>query len=404
MRIFTYKAKNQQGQTLSGLVEAPDQRTALKLLREKQVFIVHLSPKSETITLELIKHKLKKVSFNEIVNITRQLASLLTAGLSLTESIAIIRSQTDNQRTASMLLDIEQHLIGGGNLANALERHSHVFSKVYIALIRSGEASGTLDRVLTRLAETLEKEREFRSKVKSAMIYPLIIIIGMIVVVFIMMTVVIPKLTDMYNDFGIQLPFATRLLVSVSNLFRRWWWLMILATIGGAYGVKQWKKTPIGERIIDAAILRIPVWGQLQKSVILAEFARTFGMLISSGIHILEGLSFLKNSLGNALYRDALSEISKKIEKGFSIGETFAQYDKLFPVIVSQMIKVGEETGKLDETLEKLSTYFEKESEYMVKNLTTIIEPIIMVVLGLGVGFIVFSIITPIYSLTTQIQ
>jgi len=403
MSVFIYKAKDEEGKEINGLVEAPTQQVAARLLRERRLFVVTLVPKSQTFSFENIKNHFKRTSFNDTVNFTRQMATLTVAGLSIPESLTILRSQTDSPAMINLLLDIEHNIVGGGTLANSLSRHKNIFSPVYIALVKAGEASGTLDKVLSRLAETLEKEREFRAKVKSAMIYPIIIIIGMVIVVFIMMTVVIPKLTEMYNDFGVDLPFTTQLLVDTSNFFVRWWWLMIIAIAGGSYLFNKWRKTSIGEITVDTLILKVPIIGKLQKTIILAEFSRTFGMLITAGVHILDGLSFLRESLGNVLYRKALSEISTKIEKGFSLGETFAQYD-LFPIIVSQMVKVGEETGKLDEMLNKLSGYFESEAEYTVKNLTTAIEPIIMVILGLGVGFIVFSVIAPIYSLTNQIR
>lgn len=403
MAVYKYRAKDQEGKQVLGLVEAPTEQVAARLLREKRLYIVTLAPQSQGMSFDIFKNRLKKVGFNDMVNFTRQMATLAISGLSLPESLAIIRSQNENPALINLLQDIEHHIVSGGTFASALGRHPEVFPPVYIALIKAGEASGTLDKILNRLADTLENEREFRAKVKSAMVYPVIIIIGMIAVVFIMMTVVIPKLTEMYQDFGVSLPFATQLLVDISTIFVHWWWLMIISMVAGVYFFNRWRKTPLGELSVDALILKIPLIGDLQQKIILAEFARTLGMLIGAGIHILDGLSFLRDSLGNVVYRKALNEISKKIEKGFPMGETFAQY-AIFPVIVSQMIKVGEETGKLDETLEKLSKYFEKESEYQVKNLTTAIEPIIMVVLGLGVGFIVFSIITPIYSLTNQIR
>lgn len=403
MGLYAYKAKDINGNTTNGLVEAPTQDVAARLLQEKKLYIVSLTLKNNTFSLDTITKKFRRVTFNDSVNFTRQMATLAVAGLSLPESLSIMRSQIDNPNFTNVLLDIEHHVVSGGTLASALERHPETFSIVYIALIKAGEGSGTLDRVLTRLADTLEKEREFRSKVKSAMVYPVIIIIGMIAVVFLMMTVVIPKLTEMYNDFGVTLPFATQLLVNISQFFVKFWWLMIMVMIGSYIGISRWKKTKVGELTVDTFMLKIPIIGELQKKVLLAEFSRTLGMLITAGIHILDGLAFLKDSMGNVLFRNALSEISQKIEKGFPMGESFAQYE-IFPVIVPQMIKVGEETGKLDETMTKLSNYFEKESEYLVKNLTTAIEPIIMVILGLGVGFIVFAIITPIYSLTNSIK
>jgi len=403
MGMYAYKAKDASGTTTTGLVEAPSQDVAARLLRDKKLYIVSLSLKNQTFSLETITKKLKRVTFSDTVNFTRQMATLSVAGLSLPDSLSILRSQIDNPSFSNVLLDIEHHIVSGGTLASALQRHPETFPVVYIALIKAGEGSGTLDRVLTRLAETLEKERDFRAKVKSAMIYPIIIIIGMIAVVFLMMTVVIPKLTEMYKDFGVSLPFVTQLLVDVSNFFVQFWWVMILGIFGAIFGFSRWRKTKLGELTLDTVMLKIPIIGELQKKVLLAEFSRTLGMLITAGIHILDGLAFLRESMGNVLFRNALTEISQKIEKGFPMGESFAQYE-IFPVIVSQMIRVGEETGKLDETMTKLSNYFEKESEYLVKNLTTAIEPIIMVVLGLGVGFIVFAIITPIYSLTNQIK
>lgn len=222
-------------------------------------------------------------------------------------------------------------------------------------------------------------------------------------VVFIMMTVVVPKLTDLYKDFDIDLPMSTKILMASSSFFVHWWWLMILVTVAGVTFFQRWRKSPEGELIVDTLILKIPLFGELQKKIILVEFTRTLGMLVASGIHILDGLRILRESLDNVVFRNAISEIAKKVEKGLPLGDTFAQFD-VFPPIVSQMMKIGEETGKLDDTLLRLSGYFESESEHLVKGLTTAIEPIIMVVLGVGVGFIVISVITPIYNLTSQFK
>jgi type IV pilus assembly protein PilC len=191
--------------------------------------------------------------------------------------------------------------------------------------------------------------------------------------------------------------------MATSGFFVHWWWLMIFGGIGVVAAFRAWRKTPEGQLIVDTLILKVPLFGELQKKIMLVEFTRTLGMLVASGIHILEGLRILRDSLDNVVFRNAISEIAKKVEKGFPLGDTFAQYD-VFPTIVSQMMKVGEETGRLDDTLLKLSKYFESESEHLVKGLTTAIEPIIMVFLGVGVGFIVISVITPIYNLTSQFK
>lgn len=403
MAFFNYKGRDKDGKEVSGIVESPTSESAVKLLRSRELFVVSIKEARSQSWLSDFMARFKKVSFGDMVNFTRQLATMVVAGLSLPDALTILRTQTTNPAFARLIADVEHQIIGGGNLGDSLGKYPNVFSPIYIALVRAGESSGTLDQVLTRLADTLESQAEFRSKVKGAMVYPVIIVVGMIAVVMVMMTVVIPKLTDLYRDFGIELPMATKILISLSTFFVHFWWLMIAGMVGLVIGFGKWRKTPIGEALVDSLILRLPLFGDLTKKVLLVEFTRTLAMLISAGIHILQGLQTLRNSLGNVLFRNAIDEISKKVEKGFPMGETFAQFD-VFPPIVSQMMKVGEETGKLDDTLVKLSRYFESESEHLVRGLTTAIEPIIMIVLGVGVGFIVISVITPIYNLTSQFK
>jgi len=403
MATFTYKARTNDGKTAHGLVEAPSGTEAARLLRERKLFVVSLREEKERMSVSALLRRFQKVGFTDVVNFTRQLSTMVVAGLSLPESLTILRSQASNPLFSQVLLDVEHQIVSGGNLADSLSKYPDYFSPIYVALVRAGETSGNLDQVLSRLAETLETQREFRARVRGAMIYPIIIIIGMVIVIMVMMTVVVPKLTELYTDFGIDLPASTQFLMNMSSFFVHFWWLMIIAGVGGAYLFRKWKKTPVGEIMVDATILKIPILGDLQKKIILVEFTRTLAMLIGSGIHILEGLRILKDSLANVLFRDAVADVAKKIEKGFPLAETFGTHD-VFPAIVPQMMKVGEETGKLDDTLNKLSQYFQTESEHLVKGLTTAIEPIIMVFLGVGVGFIVISVITPIYNLTSQFR
>lgn len=403
MAVFHYKARNEKGQMIEGLVESPSEETAARLLREKKLFVIGLVAAQKHQPLFGLLGRFRRVSFNEIVNFTQQLSTMIIAGLSLPESLTILRGQTTNPIFASLLDDVSAQIIAGGNLADALSKYPRYFSPIYVSLIRAGEASGTLDKVLERLAETLETERDFRGKVSGAMVYPVIILAGMTVVIFIMMTVVVPKLTELYKDFGTTLPASTQFLITLSTLFVRFWWLMIVGLIGAFSLLKRFRKTPVGELMFDSLMLKIPLFGPLKRKVILVEFTRTLAMLIGSGIHILEALRILKNSLDNVLFRNAVADAANRVEKGFPLGDSFSQHE-IFPPIVSQMMKVGEETGKLDDTLTKISRYFQTESERLVKGLTTAIEPIIMVVLGVGVGFIVISVITPIYNLTSQIK
>ncbi|MCL4359659.1 type II secretion system F family protein [Patescibacteria group bacterium] len=403
MAIYLYRAHTADAKSVRGEVEAPDPATAARILRDRQLFISEIHEKKERITTASIMDRFKKVSSGDVANFTRQLATMVVAGLMIPDALTILRNQTTNPAFIRVLSDIEHQIDSGGNLADSLGKYPAVFTPIYIALVRAGESSGTLDQVLTRLAETLEAQREFQNKVKGAMIYPVIIVIGMVLVVGVMMTVVIPRLTDMYKDFGMELPASTQFLINLSHFFVQFWWLMILLAFGGTGLFRRWRRTPAGQLIVDSLILKIPLFGNLTKKILLVEFTRTLGMLVGSGIHIINGLQILRDSLGNVLFRNAIDEIAKKIEKGFPLGDSFGQFD-IFPPIVAQMMKIGEETGKLDETLTKLSKYFESESEHLVEGLTTAIEPIIMVVLGVGVGFIVISVITPIYNLTSQFK
>jgi len=402
MPFYSYKAYTADGKMTRGTVEGVSEEQAVRLLKEKQLVVASLNKIGDS-PLAGVMAKLQRVGFSDIVNFTRQLSTMITAGLSLPQALSILREQTTNPEFAKVLLDIEHQIVGGGNLADALSKYPNHFSSIYISLVRAGESSGLMDKVLTRLAETMESQREFRSKVQGAMIYPVIIVIGMIVVSGVMMVVVVPKLTELYKDFGIELPLTTRILVATSNFMIHFWWLLILVGAGGFTAFQKWKQTKTGERIIDTYMLKIPVFGNLQTKIILVEFTRTLSMLLSAGIHILDALKTLKNSLGNVLFREAIDDIGKKVEKGFTLGDTFKSH-KEFPPIVSQMMKVGEETGKMDDTLLKLSVYFQSETENLVKGLTTAIEPMIMVFLGIGVGFIVISVITPIYNLTAQFK
>lgn len=403
MAFFSYKARESTGKLIAGLVEAPNKEAASRLLHDKQLFIVELSESRGKRSGLSTFSRLQRVPFGDIVNFTRQLATMVVAGLSLPEALTILRAQTTNPVFSAVIMDIEHQIVSGGNLGDALAKYPQYFSAIYIALVRAGESSGQLDQVLARLADSMESQREFRSKVSGALIYPVIIVVGMGIVVMIMMTVVIPKLTELYRDFGVDLPLSTQILINMSTFFVRFWWMMIAVFVGLAYGYNRWRQTAVGQLVIDTIVLRIPLFGELQKKIILVEFTRTLSMLITSGIRLLDALQILKDALGNVLFRNAITEISRKVERGFPLGDTFAQYP-VFPPIVAQMMKVGEETGKLDDTLLKLSRYFASESENLVKGLTTAIEPIIMVFLGVGVGFIVISVITPIYNLTSQFK
>jgi len=254
---------------------------------------------------------------------------------------------------------------------------------------------------LVKLADNLEKEKDFKSKTKGAFIYPTIVVAVMIIVMSIMMIFVIPKLTDLYEDIGADLPTPTRVLIAMSDFMTNYWWALILGFVLLIYAFKVWSKTEKGATVVSKMVMKLPIWGKIRKAILLAEFTRTFGLLIGSGIPIITALKVVANILASPTFKEGIDYAIKRVERGSSLYQPMATITA-FPPIISQMVRVGEETGKMDDVLLRLAVYFESESEQQIRNLTTALEPIILVVLGIGVGILVLSIILPIYNLTAQ--
>jgi len=399
MPFYTYKAKNEHGETVKGKVEARDTRQASHILRSRQLIVISMTKQGESL-LATINKQMMGINQDDIVGFTRQLSTMVTAGLSLTEALHILNQQS-KPAMATLLDALLRDVEGGSTFAKALEAHPKQFPRIYVQLVRAGETAGVLDEMLARLADNLEKSKEFRGKTQGALIYPGIVISALLLVAVIMMVFVIPQLTDMYDDFGADLPFVTQLLIDISDLFVGYWWLMVLILVGLAGLFRAWLRTKSGQRSFSQMLLKIPLYGKLKKKIIMTEFARTLSLLLAAGISLLQALEVATDAISSLLYREELELVQKKIEKGVTLGQAINN-DQLFPQILIQMIAVGEETGKLDEVLMKLAVYFQSESEQAVKNLTTAMEPMIMVILGLGVGVMVVAIIMPIYGLTSQ--
>lgn len=401
MALYKYKVRDSKGKILQGNIEAKDTKVAAVLLRERGLFIVDIYEPNQY-SLAFFKKAITKVSFDDITTMTRQLSTLITSGLPIIDALSLLRDQVQNPVLRDVIEKIKHDVEGGSNLASAFEKFPQVFDHLYISLLRTGEASGMLDKVLSKLADNLEKTKEFNAKIKGALVYPIIVVGGMLLVAVIMMIFVIPKLTDLYKDLSVTLPLPTLILIGISKFMINFWWLMLLGIVGLVSGYTSWRKTEKGRWITDKYKLKIPVFGPLQEKIVLSQITRTLGLLVGAGIPIIESINIVADSADNILFNDAMTFASKHVEKGFPLGISLEQ-KRVFPPIVPQMIKVGEETGKLDEALLKLSYYFESESEQLIKGLTTALEPIIMIVLGVGVGFLVISIILPIYKITSAI-
>jgi len=400
MQFFYQAVKD--GKKVKGKIEAEKKDEVIDFLRNKGLFLIELREKKENV-LSIFKIIFDRVSFSDIVNFTRQIAIMINAGLTLIEALDILKKQTEKQSLKKIIIDINDEIKAGNPFSAPLKKYPHYFSHLYIALVRSGEASGKLSQILLKLADNLEKEREFKSKIKGALIYPVIIIIAMIVVIFIMITFVLPRLLNLYKDFNIDLPATTKFLIFISNFMTRFWPIVFGMIFFIFILIKNYLKTKKGRFFYDAALLKIPMINNVIKISSLVDLTRTLSILIGAGVSILDSLDIVKETSENLVYQKAFSNIYKQVEKGVSLADAMKE-EEIFPPILVQMTQVGEQTGNLDDTLARISTYFEMESELAVKTMTTLIEPAILVFLGLGVGFLVMSVITPIYNLTSSFK
>lgn len=399
MANFFYKAKDLKGEIKNGEIESSDTRSAVAILRRKGLIVISVSENKKTGTLFFLKW-LNRVSFGDLVNMTRQLATMVGAGLILSDALDILSEQETNKTLKQALVEISNDVKSGITLSQALVKHPDIFPLLYVNLVKSGEASGKLDDVLLRMADSLEKEREFKSRVKGAMIYPVLVITMMFAVIIIMMIFVIPKLTALYSQSSIELPLPTQILIGISDALVNYWWLLLAGIIGLMIGFRRWISTANGAQIYDKLILKMPIIGKLIINITMTDFTRTLGLLIGAGIPLLESIEIVGDITSNTQYKNALNEAYSGVSRGLPFSTLLAS--TIFPRIVPQMVKVGEETGKVDEIFIKLAGFFESESDHMVKNLTTAIEPLVLIILGIGVGFLVISIILPIYKLTTS--
>lgn len=398
-----YKAVTPDGKIISGLIEANEIKDAVMYLREKEFIPITVQKQEKSKLLDFIPFLANKVRKKDVVLFTRQLALMLVSGLTLIKALEILKSQTSNSAMSELINNVITDIQEGSSFSKAIVKYEDVFSPIYVSLVRAAESSGLLDQSLSRLADNLEKQQKLRATIVGALTYPVIILVLMIGVIFIIMIFVVPRLTALYADLHVDLPFATQIVIFISKIFVSFWPILIGSIFLFLFLFKRWHKTEEGKVIIDSLIIKIPIIAPLIKKSILAEISRTLGLLVGSGTLVVESLEETADVAGNVNYRDALLDVSRRVEKGVTVGDALSSYS-IFPPLLIQLVKVGEQTGKIDETLLKAADYFESEVDQAVKTLTTAMEPLIMVVLGLGVGFLVFSIITPIYKLTSSIQ
>ncbi len=403
MARYSYLAKTLDGEPRSGNSEAPDKSTLAKALRSEGLVLISAEKisrktKKSSKIISLLPF-LGKVSLKDKIMFARNLKVMISAGISLPRALNTLSKQTDSKKFKKVLDDVANQIIKGSSFSEALSSYQDIFSSLFINMIKVGEEAGNMEEVLEVLTQHMEKDHELRSKIKGAMVYPAVIIVAMIGIGVLMMIVVVPKLAETFEDLGVELPLTTRLVIGAGNFMADFWYLAIIFLIGLAFLAKLFLKSSTGERITSSLFLKVPGVVVLVKKTNAAYTARTLGSLVDSGVAIVRALEITAGTLSNACYRKAILESAQRVKKGARLSEVLGNYDDLYPSLVIQMMAVGEETGATGDMLQKLAEFYESEVSRITDNISSIIEPVLMIIIGAAVGFFVISMIQPIYGM-----
>lgn len=396
MADFLWQGTNKAGRDLSGRISASSKTEAEELLTRRGVTVTKV--RSKGFNLDALGTIGTGVKDRDLAAFTRQFATMINAGLPLVKCLQILSRQQPNKIFAEAIYEVNSDVEKGGTLADALGKHDKIFSELYVNMVSAGEQGGILDTILSRLATHLEKSSALKAKIKTAMMYPAVVLVVVIVVVLALLLFVIPIFQQMFDDFGGELPGPTQLVVGLSEFVQNYFLLIILGFVVLIVGYRLYYKTNGGQKVIDSIKLKAPIFGPLNRKMAIARFTRTLGTLISSGVAILDGLSITAKTSGNRVVADAIMEARISISGGENIA-TPLEACGVFPSMVTQMISVGEETGGLDTMLMKVADFYEEEVDTAVGGLTSTLEPLMIVVLGLIVGGIVIAMYLPIFDL-----
>ena len=396
---FLYKARNKEGLIKGGMVVASDQSRAEQLLTENNLIIISLEEQTDSI-LDKINPFGHNVTRKDLVLFSRQLSTLISARVPILQSLRILQDQITQKYLLSVIRDLIASIENGESLSLALSKHPNVFNDVYISLVKSGEASGSLDKSFSYLADQMEKDYELRAKVKGALTYPIFVAFTLVVVGILMFKLVLPKLTAVLEEQGGTLPTISVWLISFTRFFDKYWWVVLLVLGLALLLLKYYVSTVPGRYHWDKMKINLPIIGDIFQKIYLARFSRNLSTLVIGGIPIIKAMQIISDVISNVIYREIILEAVTKVSSGKSISESLSGYPE-FPNIVIQMIRIGEQTAELDTILDKTASFYEKEVDHKVAALTTLLEPIIMIVLGIGVGALVAGVLLPIYNLAS---
>ena len=404
MSVYEYTALDVNGKNTSGIVDAESALAARQKLRDSKIFPVSIkevsvtSAEKESKTFSLLQFFSRSIKPSELSMMTRHLSTLVGAGFPLVSAIDTLIPQTGSHVFKKTLANIKDSIVEGKSFADALSLYPGVFSAIYINMVRSGETSGTLEIVLERLADIAEKQQALRSQIRSALVYPVLMLIVGAVVLFFLLAYIVPNITSIFSDMNQILPAPTRFLIAFSDLFKHYWWVILIMIFVVILALRSFKKTSKGSYFLDKSLLSFPLVGTLARKLAVARFSRTLGSLLENGVPMLHALEIVKNIVGNIIISNAVETAAKEVEGGQGLGMVLAR-SKVFPNLFTQMVKVGEQSGELEKMLKKAADVYENEIELSVMNITSMLEPVMILIMGIIVAFIVISICLPIFEM-----
>lgn len=402
MPYFNYTIRDANGQTRSGKVEAPNAEELKKRLQAEGLQVIEITEDRKAPRVPAGGYG--RVKLSDLAIFARQFSTMLDAGVSLIRCLDVLQAQTNNARLRKILMDLSARVESGESLSRSMARHPKAFSQLIIGLIRAGEVGGVLEESLQRIAGFLEKDVELRRKIRSALTYPVIVLLAAVGIVIFLVSWLVPQFASLFKELGIkEMPAPTQFLIDLSALFTQRWYVVIIAVVAVLVAYKLFVSTRVGRRVADRVKLRIPVFGPLHHKIVMARFSRTMGTLLASGVPILQAMETVAGVVGNSVVSDAVIESRARIREGEKIADPL-QRSKMFPPMVVHMVSVGEESGSLDHMLNKIADFYENEVEMTIASLTAAIEPVMIVLLGFIVGFIVISMFLPMIEVISNLS
>lgn len=402
---FAYKVRDSGGKVREGVLEGASRGAVVAKLRERG--LVPLKVEEQKATALQMEIKIPglsgRVKAKEVAIFARQFATMVNSGLSLIRTLAILEDQTENPALSKVIVEVRSDVEKGSSLSAAMVKHPKVFNDLFVAMIRAGEVGGVLDETLDRLADMMEAAHALRSKVKSAMAYPVVVLFLVIGIVFAMLMFVVPMFENMYAELGGDLPVPTKILIIAGNALAKFWFIFLAGVIASIWGLRRYINTDDGRGHWDAFKLKVPIFGNLIHKTSLSRFSRSFSVLSRSGVPILSALEIVSQTSGNRVMMNALDDVQASVKRGESLSGPL-QHHKVFPPMVSQMMTVGEETGALDEMLSKVADFYDREVDDTVAALTSLIEPLLIVVLGVTVGGILIALYLPMFNVASLLE